>query len=258
MKFTGSFKAPRINVAAYRQKLQEVLGDAIAHAAFEWLGATVQEVPVWSGASRATFMPLASLIGFQVRSTQSSGVAESTSGSVTRQVTSKRTATGVFTFTYATSLEHLIFNEFNNGNIVQALANSVNSRTQAPTTSKRRGLRHSDGLPQTCGSPKSNSRSDLQGELNGRRDQTTLGFDASQALDTLKLLDRTRGIRVEAKHAQQLVSRRFQFDRAGKTVAALKQITSSANDAATALAKANSAVGRWTGIAGGSTKRLVQ
>src|SRR4051812_11709786 len=59
MKFTGSFKAPRINVSAYRQKLQEVLGDAIAHAAFEWLGATVQEVPVWSGASRATFMPLA-------------------------------------------------------------------------------------------------------------------------------------------------------------------------------------------------------
>jgi hypothetical protein len=92
MKFTGSFKAPRINVSAYRQKLQEVLGDAIAHAAFEWLGATVQEVPVWSGASRATFMPLASLIGFQVAIRPIKRRGGITLGLSNATVTSKRTA----------------------------------------------------------------------------------------------------------------------------------------------------------------------
>jgi hypothetical protein len=118
MKFTGTFRTPRINLAAYRQRLHEVLGDAIAHAAFEWLSATVQEVPVWSGASRATFMPLASLIGFQVsfdaikrRGGINLGLSHAT-GDI-------KTDGGVFTFTYATSLEHLIYNEFNNGNIVR-------------------------------------------------------------------------------------------------------------------------------------------
>lgn len=117
MKLKASFNAPRINMDAYRAALNERLGDAIAHAAFIWIEATVPLIPVWSGASRATFRPLASKIGLAIAisprafvTRMSLGESQS-SGSVTTDANS-----GKFTFTYATSLAHLIYNEFNDAN----------------------------------------------------------------------------------------------------------------------------------------------
>lgn len=122
MKFTGSFRAPRFNLSVYQKELDAVLGDAIAHAAFEWLGAVVEKVPVWSGASRATFLPLAHAISFPLSVQQSSSHVgrdrvdlglENASGGIDPG----KTQTGRFTFTYSTTLAHLIWNEFHNANI---------------------------------------------------------------------------------------------------------------------------------------------
>ena len=122
MIFTGTLRAPRLNLAAYRKELDAVLGDAIAHAAFEWLGAVVDKVPVWSGASRATFLPLAHAISYPLSVSQASSHVgrdrvdlglENASGGIDPG----KTQEGRFTFTYSTTLAHLIWNEFHNANI---------------------------------------------------------------------------------------------------------------------------------------------
>ena len=67
MKFTGTLVAPRIDMAKYRSVLDKHLREAIAQAIVGWLEATVlAEVPVWSGASRATFLALARNIEYNI------------------------------------------------------------------------------------------------------------------------------------------------------------------------------------------------
>ena len=67
MKFTGTLRAPRIDLDKYRRVLDKHLREAIAQAIMEWLEATVlAEVPVWSGASRATFLALARNIEYNI------------------------------------------------------------------------------------------------------------------------------------------------------------------------------------------------
>ena len=67
MKFTGTLVAPRIDLAKYRKALDKHLRETIAQALMEWLEATVlAEVPVWSGASRATFLQLARNIEYNI------------------------------------------------------------------------------------------------------------------------------------------------------------------------------------------------
>lgn len=118
MKFTATFIAPRVNFAAYRRALQEVFGDAIARAAAEWLNATVAEIPTWSGASLATFRPLASQVGFPLSVAPVSFVSRVNLGlsNATGEIETDAQK-GRFTFTYGTTLPHLIYNEFNNANI---------------------------------------------------------------------------------------------------------------------------------------------
>ena len=119
MKFKGTLRVPRVNFSAYRQALQEHLGDAIARAAVQWLGATTAEIPVWSGASLATFIPLASEIGFSLAASPLAGVPDRVNlglSNATGEVIADASK-GVFRFRYSTSLAHLIYNEFNNANI---------------------------------------------------------------------------------------------------------------------------------------------
>ena len=66
MKFTAQFSMPRIDVAAYRSALDRHMSDMIAQALMTWLEAVLAEIPVWSGASRATFVKLAQEIGFSL------------------------------------------------------------------------------------------------------------------------------------------------------------------------------------------------
>lgn len=118
MKITGTFRVPRYSIDEYQRLMKDQLGQAIAEAAAEWLGATVPLIPVWSGASRGTFRPLASKIGLQIlilprAFVERIGFGES---QATGQVTIDPSA-GRFTFSYSTTLAHLVYNEFNNANV---------------------------------------------------------------------------------------------------------------------------------------------
>jgi hypothetical protein len=120
MQFKGTLKAPRVDFVAYRRRLQEVLGEAIARAAFEWLGATTDAIPTWSGASLATFSHLASAVGLTLSIAPVARVnrinlgLSNGSGSLTTDAEK-----GIFKFEYSTTLQYLIFNEFNNANIIR-------------------------------------------------------------------------------------------------------------------------------------------
>jgi len=116
MKFKAKFRAPRIQLGKYQQQLHEHLSDAIAHAAFVWLEAVLSEIPVWSGASHATFLRLAREVGYHL-SIAPSALSRISYGQ--RQgdgevVTDPQQ--GLYLFRYQTTLTHLIYNEFHNAN----------------------------------------------------------------------------------------------------------------------------------------------
>ncbi len=117
MKLNATFRVPRYSLERYQELLKEHLGRAIAQAAAEWLGATVPLIPVWSGASRGTFLPLASRLGLTIAISPRAFVDRVRFGEsqATGEITADAAA-GRFTFTYSTSLAHLVYNEFNNAN----------------------------------------------------------------------------------------------------------------------------------------------
>lgn len=117
MRFKRTFALPSINLAAYRKELHRTMSEAVAQATMEWLEAVLAEIPVWSGASRATFIKLASEINYGVdiapvamdRTAQ--GVAQS-DGKVVADINK-----GLYTFQYGTTLPWLIWNEYHNANV---------------------------------------------------------------------------------------------------------------------------------------------
>lgn len=116
MRFTGYLPGVRLDLDRYYKVLDLAMRDAIAKGAVAWLGAVTAKIPVWSGASQATLMPLASSLGFSLAI---SPVAKSriglgiSNGSGEIHVDS---SAGTYEFEYGTSLGYLIFNEFNNAN----------------------------------------------------------------------------------------------------------------------------------------------
>lgn len=121
MKFKGTFVAPRVDFTKWRQQLHQDLLDLLSQAAFEWLNETAKTIPQWSGASAATFLHLARQIGYSLPidraatarvSGESRGLRESKGEFVSDP------QSGKYHFEYSTTLAHLIYNEFNNANIV--------------------------------------------------------------------------------------------------------------------------------------------
>ena len=113
MKFTGTLVAPRLDMAKYRSALDKHLRETIAEALMTWLEATVlAEVPVWSGASRATFLQLARTIAYDIPifpvapSRVSRGMSESSGSLETDEMK------GRYVFKYQTTLPWLIINEY--------------------------------------------------------------------------------------------------------------------------------------------------
>jgi hypothetical protein len=120
MKWTGTLRAPRIDFRKFSTAMADVLADAIAEAAFRYLEATAHTIPVWSGASRATFLSLASDINFTLNIALASGAPNRIPLGQQRsdgEVNVKDARKGIVNFTYVTDLPHLIWNEFNNANI---------------------------------------------------------------------------------------------------------------------------------------------
>ncbi len=114
----AKFRVPRIDLAGYKAALHEKLSEALAQAGCKWLYTVDEIIPTWSGASRATLSPLASYVGYSlvigVMSTAPNridvGIAH---GSATFE---GNRDTGLYSFSYATTLPWLIINEYNNAN----------------------------------------------------------------------------------------------------------------------------------------------
>ena len=69
MRLTAKFQLPKVDFGRYRQTLHETLSETLAEAARQYLMAivpasTMDGIPVWSAASRATFSPLASYVAY--------------------------------------------------------------------------------------------------------------------------------------------------------------------------------------------------
>ena len=125
MRFIARFKSININESAWRKQLNALLTKEIKRAATAWLNATVLSViPIWSGASRATFTKLARAVSFPLTITgikATSGdnpkaLGPSVGIQKSRGSVSANEKSGRFTFTYGTTLFHLVFNESNNAN----------------------------------------------------------------------------------------------------------------------------------------------
>lgn len=119
MQFKGTFILARIDRQAFLRAMHEELSEQLARAAFAWLNATADTIPQWSGASAATFLHLARQFSYSIPIKPSEiapdrrkmGQNQSMGG-----VTIDRVH-GRYFFSYGTTLEHLIYNEYNNANI---------------------------------------------------------------------------------------------------------------------------------------------
>lgn len=132
MKFSADFLKPRIDIEKYKKLLEKHMTAVLTEALAEWLMATVvAEVPLWSGASRATFVALANNIQFRLEtgppapgcwtgSRVDIGMASST-GDFKTEI-----GRGRYVFSYSTTLPWLVFNEYHNANAI------LNPKTGAP------------------------------------------------------------------------------------------------------------------------------
>ena len=118
MKWKGTLRAPRLDLTAYRKKLHEHLSQQTIEAAKKWFDGAIMShpIPVWSGASRATFRKLADQVGYSLpispvvasRIPLGEGASQ---GHLTLNLQK-----GKYTVHYSTTLKHLVFNEYNNAN----------------------------------------------------------------------------------------------------------------------------------------------
>jgi hypothetical protein len=117
MHLTASFKTPKVDFAKFRQALHDQLAETLAQAGMKYLMATAETLPTWSGASRATFTPLASHVGF-VLSIAPVAISRIDLGAELGNATfdAGETDPSLYTFSYETTLPHLIVNEYHNTN----------------------------------------------------------------------------------------------------------------------------------------------
>lgn len=127
MKFKVKLQQANIQMDQYMIRLDKYLTKQLERGAQTWLNATVMlSVPVWSGASRATFLKLARKVNHPltitgIKKNAKKGIARGTDGprlgfQKSKGEVSMGKTPGLYTFTYETDLFRLVFNEFNNAN----------------------------------------------------------------------------------------------------------------------------------------------
>jgi hypothetical protein len=62
MEFHGKFQKLDFNDAEYRKRFDERVKAGLRQAARLWLRAVIERVPVWTGTSRGTLLPLAQML----------------------------------------------------------------------------------------------------------------------------------------------------------------------------------------------------
>lgn len=141
MKWKAKLQSPRINMEAYQRTLHEEMSEVITRAAFAWLTSVLEQIPVWSGASHATFLQLSRQVGYTLSVSpramsripygQSQGDGEIIADPVK----------GYYAFNYETTLKHLIYNEYNNANADPDPALFYRLRQPGPYGFQQIGLR---------------------------------------------------------------------------------------------------------------------
>jgi hypothetical protein len=116
MKCTYSLRTPRFDFTGYKQTLDKYLTEQLAQGVVLWLSEVLDEIPTWSGASRATFMKLANTIGAPVVVDPIVSSRINTGVIASRGEFDHNIGTGQYKFMYATTLPWLVWNEYNNAN----------------------------------------------------------------------------------------------------------------------------------------------
>lgn len=119
IKVKAIFRLPTID-GTWKQKLADESRETLAKAVFAWITAATAPIPTWSGASLATFQHLASEINYNlsIRPTRNgTRFGLGPSAGIDASEGSFSESRGLYQATYATTLRHLIYNEFHNANI---------------------------------------------------------------------------------------------------------------------------------------------
>jgi hypothetical protein len=112
MKFTARFATPRLDTSTYRTALDSAMREVLSQAVMEWLARVLDEVPVWSGASRATFLKLANTIGTAVPIVPVVPSRIDMGYAASNGKLNINEPPGQYTFTYDSELFHLFINEY--------------------------------------------------------------------------------------------------------------------------------------------------
>ena len=112
MGLTAKLQIPQIDVSSYRTATHDRLSETITEAAKAWIDNAEGIIPVWSGASRATFLDLANKVGYQlmIDPVAASRIELGYENGVATFTANKEEST--YSFSYSTSLAHLIINEY--------------------------------------------------------------------------------------------------------------------------------------------------
>ena len=116
LKFKNNLKRLIFDDAKYKQLLHERLTETLVQGAFAWLTTVVDIVPVWTGASQSTFTPLASQVGYALNITPDPNAYNRAELGLSNVGLEWVTQNGHYSFTYSTTLNHLIVNEYHNAN----------------------------------------------------------------------------------------------------------------------------------------------
>lgn len=116
MRFSFEYSTLHLSTSVWKKLLDQELRAALTQGGLIWLNAALSQIPIWSGASRGTFLKLAAKIGYSIGigggvpwlSGPSYGEAHSTANLTVFD--------GAYVLEYTTNLWHLVYNEYNDAN----------------------------------------------------------------------------------------------------------------------------------------------
>lgn len=121
MKFTATFVTPTLGLQRWKADLRQDMEDALERGVVAWLNAALAPIPVWSGASHGTFRELAARVNFVLAISPTANGARLGLGPAAGQAASTgrlfgNPNKGEYFAEYSTTLRHLVYNEFFDGN----------------------------------------------------------------------------------------------------------------------------------------------
>lgn len=123
MRIKAKLRSPRIDLTKYVKALESKGRETISLAMFEYVTTYLSVIPVWTGASALAIQKVANLVGMPIVVSASPVLANRpgliSSSRAEADATSDgrlEVAGGKFSFTFSTSLPHLVYNEYHDAN----------------------------------------------------------------------------------------------------------------------------------------------